>query len=61
MTTSQQLHLTVLALIDVSPSRIPTLGSENINQGISGNLTPIVHTAPEYDPTAHERPHLETA
>jgi len=61
MIASPALHLTVLALMNVSPSRIPTPYAENINQGIAGNITPIVHTAPAFDPTAHELPHQETA
>jgi hypothetical protein len=61
MIVSQALHLTVLALNNVSPSRIPTPEAENINQGIAGNVTPIVHTAPAFDPRAHKLPHQETA
>src|ERR1700731_2164217 len=34
----------------------PDTSRRNINQGIGGNITPIVHTAPAHDPTAHKRP-----
>jgi hypothetical protein len=36
-------------------------GAENNSEGIAGNVTPIVHTARAFNPTAHQAAPQKTA
>jgi hypothetical protein len=60
------LHLTVLALIrrlEAGTGRDDFCRSaENTSEGVAGNVNPIVHTAPAFNPMAHsEQPNDKTA
>jgi hypothetical protein len=52
------LHLTVLALVrrlEAGTGRDDFCRSaENTNEGVAGKVNPIVHTAPAFNPTAHQ-------
>ena len=65
MIVSRALHLTVLALVSLAkpePERDAFFRSaENSSEGIAGNITPIVHTALAFDPTAQQAAPKETA
>jgi hypothetical protein len=63
MTISRGLHLIALApaLHETGTHRALFRFAENSSEGIAGNVRPIVHTAPAFDPTAQEAARQKTA
>jgi hypothetical protein len=72
MMLSHTRHLTILALALPSPWSVRACeigtgraffrSNKNSDEGFAGNLNPIVHTRPAFNPTAHTKlPHNKTA
>jgi hypothetical protein len=63
MTVLHEFHLIVLALVSFAKlepdkqNQTPFRFVENSSEGIAGNVLPIVHTAPAFNPTAQEAAH----
>ena len=63
MAASGALHLTVLAVVyefpkqePITPSSVPRkIATANRRAAFAGNVIPIVHTAPAFNPTAHSK------